>query len=300
MQLTQILINYRTLHNLTQSEVVERLSQDSVFANLDVNTYSRWERGSTTPNLTKIVKILCLLNEYQYIEDMVFTSLNDNRAEQIERIIDKRFSVQHPGLSTPFIGALAPEKTKKTTLTEEDIQRYTPIHARCFDEPLESNFRREQISNIELYEVFDVNDQIIGHFIFQIAPLSVCIPDLPRVLQQASRGFWYNVLKEDVMCLHILSEYSSSSEAFMYRNKIYKDVLLQRGVKIGLSKVYDLSIFQLLDKRDSWVFEKGPLFSKGIRWANKRYRWIKCLHRVDQLLSWELLWVWDMKNKKPH
>lgn len=277
--------------------MVECLAQDSLFANLDVNTYSRWERGSTAPSLTKTIKILYLLNLYDSIQEAMFASLDEKRIEKLEAMIDKRFSPQHPGLSTPFIDALEPRKTKITQLTQEDVQRYTLIHSRCFDEPLVSNFNTQNLQGIELCEMFDVNDQIIGHIIYQIAPLSIAIPNFSVVQEQASRGFWYNTLQEDSLCLDIISEYSSSTEAFMYGHKIHKDIFLRNRLTIGLTKMYDLSIVQAADKRDSFVFEKGPVFNKGIRWSNNRYRWIKALHRFDQILSWELFWGWDKNNQ---
>ncbi|MDV7105984.1 helix-turn-helix transcriptional regulator [Vibrio sp. TH_r3] len=298
MEFSQVLNDYRASQAMSQGDVVELLSKDSLFANLDVNTYSRWERGSTAPNLTKTVKILYLLNQQDAIQQAMFASLNQKRIEQLEAMIDKRFSPQHPGLSTPFIDALDPTKTKISRLTEQDVQRYSLIHSRCFDEPLASNFNTQNMQGIELCEMFDVNEQIIGHIIYQIVPLNVCLANYSDLLQQAPRGFWHNALQENSQCLHIMSEYSSSTEAFMYRHKIHKDIFLQNRLKIGLSKMYDLAIFQAADKRDSFVFEKGPAFAKGIRWSNGRYRWIKALHRLDQILPWELFWLWDKTNQK--
>lgn len=62
MQFNEYLKSCREKYNLTQEETVQELYNfDDIFKGLDVGTFSRWERGTTQPNIEKQISILKLL-----------------------------------------------------------------------------------------------------------------------------------------------------------------------------------------------------------------------------------------------
>ncbi|MBW8182330.1 XRE family transcriptional regulator [Shewanella nanhaiensis] len=59
MELFSLLLKIRNELNFTQAEMVEKLSlYHKVFANLDLITYSRWERGVSMPSSLRIIHLL--------------------------------------------------------------------------------------------------------------------------------------------------------------------------------------------------------------------------------------------------
>jgi len=72
------LLTCREENDITQEKLVQELySFDDSFAGLDINTYSRWERGVTQPSSSKQLLILKLFQNYSTDIFPCFLQLDD-------------------------------------------------------------------------------------------------------------------------------------------------------------------------------------------------------------------------------
>ncbi|GIU17661.1 helix-turn-helix domain-containing protein [Shewanella sp. MBTL60-007] len=88
MELFSLLSKIRNEYGLTQAEMVEKLSLfHKVFANLDLITYSRWERGVSMPSTLRIIQLLTFA-EYDVLSHLIELDLklSKTKVNQVRRI----------------------------------------------------------------------------------------------------------------------------------------------------------------------------------------------------------------------
>jgi len=82
LQFNNYLKSCRERYELTQEQLVQKLyNTHDVFEGLDVNTYSRWERGSTKPSMDKQIKIVSL---FSTLSNTVLSCFNTMQKEDVE------------------------------------------------------------------------------------------------------------------------------------------------------------------------------------------------------------------------
>ena len=87
MKFNKYLKSCREKYNLTQEELVQELYNfDDIFENLDINTYSRWERATTKPSSEKQISILKL---FQTKSGHILSCFEDMNKENVENELCK-------------------------------------------------------------------------------------------------------------------------------------------------------------------------------------------------------------------
>lgn len=96
MELFSLLSQIRTELECTQAEMVEKLSlHHKVFANLDLITYSRWERGVSMPSTLRIIHLL-FFAQYDVLEYLVKLELklSKTKINQMRRVVAHAYDQQ--------------------------------------------------------------------------------------------------------------------------------------------------------------------------------------------------------------
>lgn len=133
MELFSLLSKIRNEYGLTQAEMVEKLSLfHKVFANLDLITYSRWERGVSMPSTLRIIQLLTFA-EYDVLSHLIELELklSKTKINQLRRIetlaCEQQDLIQHsyyPVIDTNF-------KKYTTTTPLTDLRKLTLICESC-------------------------------------------------------------------------------------------------------------------------------------------------------------------------
>lgn len=145
MELFSLLLKIRSEYSLTQAEMVEKLSLfHKVFANLDLITYSRWERGISMPSTLRIIQLLTFA-EYDVLSHLIELDLklSKTKVNQLRRIEALAFDQQdliqtsyYPVTDTRFhkytestpltdlrkLALICESSAKFFNLTERDVQ----------------------------------------------------------------------------------------------------------------------------------------------------------------------------------
>ncbi|ABZ77351.1 hypothetical protein Shal_2798 [Shewanella halifaxensis HAW-EB4] len=145
MELFSLLLKSRNEYGLTQAEMVEKLSlYHKVFVNLDLITYSRWERGVSMPSTLRIIQLLTFA-EYDVLSYLIELDLklSKTKVNQLRRIEALAFDQQdliqtsyYPVTDTRFykytasmpltdlrkLALICESSAKFFNLTERDVQ----------------------------------------------------------------------------------------------------------------------------------------------------------------------------------
>ncbi|QFU21995.1 XRE family transcriptional regulator [Shewanella eurypsychrophilus] len=137
MELFSLLLKIRTELESTQAEMVEKLSlHHEVFANLDLITYSRWERGVSMPSTLRIIHLLSFA-QYDVIRYLVKLDLklSKTKINQMRRIEAHAYD-QHDliqGAFYPIPDASFKHHSGSEPLTDMDkLQRICDSSGRFF------------------------------------------------------------------------------------------------------------------------------------------------------------------------
>ncbi|AQS37091.1 hypothetical protein Sps_01931 [Shewanella psychrophila] len=137
MELFSLLLKIRTEIECTQAEMVEKLSlHHKVFANLDLITYSRWERGVSMPSTLRIIHLLSFA-QYDVIRYLVKLDLklSKTKINQMRRIVAHAYD-QHDliqGAFYPIPDASFKHHCGSEPLTDMDkLQRICDSSGRFF------------------------------------------------------------------------------------------------------------------------------------------------------------------------
>jgi len=128
MELFSLLLKLRTELECTQAEMVEKLSlHHKVFANLDLITYSRWERGVSMPSTLRIIHLLSFA-QYDVLDYLVKLELklSKTKVNQMRRVEAHAYDQQDviQGAFYPIPDAIFKSYCGEAPLTDMDkLQR---------------------------------------------------------------------------------------------------------------------------------------------------------------------------------
>ncbi|MDP2492309.1 helix-turn-helix transcriptional regulator [Vibrio splendidus] len=279
---SQYLQDFRKRTNLTQQEVLEHLiSSDYSFSKLDLTTFSRWERGITTPKLSKQLLAARVLGSDIAILIDPEADVPDKKQHMFD-LVKNRVLSPYQANTHNFI------TRHYSSLNDEPgiCRQLITFH---FDY-LEMNMKVDMLqeSNLELQAFLNSSGSLIGHllygFITSDTPSSVLNP------AKLSECLFIETseLPETPLNLYVVSAYSSLSTPRMALILMILDALRQHPeVKYLYVNCHDQEGYTLYDANaDCEIITKGrDLPFGGVKVYGKHYQYIQLKINAESILA---------------
>ncbi|RYU68409.1 XRE family transcriptional regulator [Aliivibrio finisterrensis] len=267
---------------LTQQEVLELLiASDSTFAKLDLTTFSRWERGVTTPKLTKQLLITRTLGG-----DIAMLINPD-----VKRSTNKQNLIHYFNRKT--LDPYSKNPNTFTThhydsLTEEFklCQQLEVFHSDYLGMDIESETLRK--SNLLLNSFVDQSEVMIGHFLYGFVPTDTKSTQLNPNKLSGCLFINPNELSTVPISMYIISSYSSLSAPRMMSILMILDALRQNTeIKSLYVNCHDQDSYNLYSANTEFdIITKGPpLPYGGIKVFGKHYRYVQLKIKAENILA---------------
>lgn len=278
---SQYLQEIRKHSNLTQREMLNHLfSSDPSFSKLDLTTLSRWERGITTPKLSKQLLIARI---FGYDIAPLITSKSDvqNKNQHVFDLIARRLLNPYIGGKRNFITRHYDSLDNEPGLCEQLINFHSDYLA------MEMKVDAFQKRNLKLHAFLDSSDSFIGHILY--AFITTDTPDNMLQPTQLSECPLIEIgeLPETPLNLYIVSAYSSLATPRMILILMILDALRQHPeVKYLYVNCHEQEGYTLYTSVDYEIIAKGrELPFGGVKVYGKYYQYIRLKVRADDILS---------------
>lgn len=274
-----MLLSIRNIQEFTQQGMVERLvSAHQAFDKLDLTTYSRWERGVTTPKLAKQillarvfdVDVSGIINEQ--IKSCVYSS----------EILDNYFNQ----MLTPYSTVIDQLRVRKYVGIHKDnalLDSLGSFHA----EYLGINFAPEVLNdpNLICEAYFDDGGRLLGHFLYGFIDRGCCNESLKVDTTECA----FADQLSDNTSLYVVSCFGSLP---VCRMSLVVSILnlLKNNPRCHslLINNHDQTGFNLLNvpSMTPEIRNKGAVVANGgIKFGSKRYRFIQVEVDAQRVLA---------------
>ncbi|AQW61542.1 helix-turn-helix domain-containing protein [Vibrio owensii] len=290
----QLLKDIRKIFKYTQKDLAAKLSLESEeFSQIDLVTISRWERGTTTPNNAKALRVIrCLTNDVRPFLSLLTHDLVPSKS--LDEFIQLRYGTNVIQLTLAAFGLQVP--TDKNEIFHDEIIKKVndPVLIKIFDYHSLFDQDRLDLINIDLYLYHEERklhgyrfyeasqpDVIIGSTIsFILSTESIeneirlkgCDIDLKKSVKYKDSGRF---------SLYMASVMITSGEVFKY-NWIQQLQFLSTHSNIEslyVSVVTETVVPFLLSIGFEVVATKNPVKVGGIKIGRRRYE--RCLMKID-------------------
>ncbi|MEZ9292452.1 helix-turn-helix transcriptional regulator [Vibrio lentus] len=279
---SQYLQDFRKRTNLTQQEVLEHLiSSDSSFSKLDLTTFSRWERGITTPKLSKqLLAARVLGSDIATLIDPE-TDAPDKKKHLFDLVKNRTLSPYQANTQN-FV-----TRHYSSLINEPEICRnLITFHS----DYLAMNMKADilQKSNLQLQAFLDSSGSLIGHLLygFNTSDTPTKLLD-PENLSECPFIETIELLNTPLN-LYIVSSYSSLSAPRMALILMILDALRQHPeVKYLYVNCHDQEGYSLYEANaDCEIIAKGRhLPFGGVKVYGKHYRYIQLKINAESILA---------------
>lgn len=276
----------RKTRGLTQQKMLELLIEsDPALSGLDLTTYSRWERGVTTPKLSKQLLITRVMgSDVALLIDPEVKAPNNERSN-FEKIRTRTFN-PYKSNSNKF----TLRRVESLTCEPELCEKLKAFHADYLGMNVSlSDFQQR---NLMLEAFFDDSSNLVGHLLYGYLDTSQlfcqCVPDklsecrfvLPQDHQSTN------------LTMYIISAYSSLAIPRMIiiltildilrRNTKIKDLQVNCHDQEGYCLYESLSECELISKGETLPFG-------GVKMYGKHFRYVKIKANVESILASRVL-----------
>lgn len=279
---SQKLKTYRTSYNLTQRQVVAKLSIDEAFASLTILSYHRWEAGKTSPSIKKQAKVWFLLNEkcnLRQLGESYKHGLPDLKRALTERWERRRFGVDNlyddptaQDLTFQKIDLLAnvPKQAFKAhnsiySTTDDDINDYKHLINTSSYSSILLAYRNSAIAGQMALQVTSV-DRLTHHLHHLDQVKNTTINNL------VSQGL---SLDEDIIFLSSL--HCSQMQVYIYFINTFIEEILQLEIipRITYLRVYsDIQNRLITALLEPSLIDTGGQEFARVKHGNKAYNWV--------------------------
>ena len=292
----QILKEIRKKNNLTQKDMAALLANCSEeFGQLDLVTISRWERGVTSPNDVKAVRILRCLKEDLRPFLYFLSSHQSESADALDDFIYKRFYSKLLEATMAAFDLDTPENKKRIKHDKAFASVNDPIIYKIRDYHRKFNHERLDLMNLDLYLYQeekkllgyryyyddDPDKSIIGHSIF----LFFEIEEIEEQIR--SKGYYIDLKKstkykkDKSLSMFLTSAIITSEAVFKYHWKKNLEFL---ATHTNITHLYANIMIEPLEEFTSKLgFEvvatKNLVERGGIKIGKRRYE--RCLVKID-------------------
>lgn len=274
--------DYRDSHNYSQEEMVDLLASfDQSLENLDRVTYSRWERGISSPSLDRKFIILKELYLFETLEIEVKKENQKNIQDQ-EKLLDGRFAVSSLGVDNVYVNDETILFIKTKNLTKNEYAFFLKYGRRVLDHELmfdeSKDFNSKAIENV-FFSYYNVTGLLLGHAFFHIINSNY----LAELIPEFDNDVYF---KADDMVLFIGSSFASTRNAILTTNHLTKDLLLKyKNIKYIYVRIFNSSLFELHSLQGAKVIDKSEECEVGISYKKKKYKWIGVIISFDDFLK---------------
>lgn len=272
----------RSNRGLTQQQVIDYLSEnDTSFRSLDITTYSRWERGVTTPKISKQILVARIYKDD--IKVLIDDKLSFKDAEEI-------FLKEYIGpTQDPY--QLGKERV---TLYEGffPIDKKTSSNIISFHKnflQLDVNDNLFKNHNVAFSKAETITGHLCGHLLYTFIPINYPDELLDLELQKSNNVFKkLDKRQTQGLSLFFISDYSPIPEfrlaIFLHTVELLKENI---DIKYFITNCYHEEILQLYDQFTEYeVISKGkPVRKGGVKLFGKRYSYVRLKFKTENYLS---------------
>lgn len=279
---SQYLQDFRKRTNLTQQEVLDHLiSSDSSFSKLDLTTFSRWERGITTPKLSKQLLAARILGSDIAILVDPKSEVPDKKQHMFDLVKDR---VHSPYL--PNTHNFVTRRYNSLNNEPEICRQLTTFHSDYL--AMDIKIDTLQKSNLKLQAFLDSSGSLIGHLLYG-AIASDTPADLLNPTKLSECPFTEKCeLSDTPLNLYIVSAYCALSTPRMVLILMILDILRQHPETKYLYVIcHDQEGYTLYDANaDCEIIAKGrDLPFGGVKVYGKHYRYIQLKIHAESILA---------------
>lgn len=274
------LLEIRIAAGLTQQAFIDKLvDYDETFFKLDLTTFSRWERGITTPPLTKQILIFrCLgLNI-----DKLIVDIEKEFIPKLSHILMRRID--------PY--SVSPQKTSLNLIS--NIRELHEIKVRIHQfhiDYLKLNIDLEKLhqnKNISTISISDPFKHLIGHILYGYIEANLSCSDISLSnVEQLSFINEHDINRKKTI-FYIISSYSATSGARIETlSKIITTIKNNPNLKsfcitVQYQEVFDF--FSSICKLE--IVSKGESIKfGGVKIYNKNYRFVQVYIKSENILA---------------
>ncbi|MGL4829538.1 MAG: helix-turn-helix domain-containing protein [Vibrio sp.] len=276
------LMAYRKKNGLSQEEMVEQLADmDASLESLDRVTYSRWERGITSPSMHRKYIILKRL----YLYDALFSELaesNKSKVAEQQDIVNKRFASSSLATDHFYHSNNEVKYVLTSSLEYDEFEFFSLYGKQVFDHELSYeaslNFEEGCLLNA-FYSFYNELGVLSGHAFFHILDiehLSLLVPEL------SDDKRFVGVEK----ILFVGSSFTASKNMFLAASYLLKNVLLEYpDIEYIYARAFNESIFKFYQVQSAMVVDRSESTESGIAYKNKQYKWIGVMIPIDDFFK---------------
>ncbi|MEZ8737271.1 helix-turn-helix transcriptional regulator [Vibrio sp. 10N.222.54.B12] len=288
MRLTfsQFLEYVRADKKLTQQEMVDLLSSsDADFSKLDLTTFSRWERGVTSPKLSKQLLIARLMDEdvLKLIDPDVEGKIKNKRHfEKMTNRILQPYSTAPETFSHYYHGSLA----KQHSLCEQLVGFHQNYMGICVDAG------DIQQSKMGLNTFSDSSSMLVGHLLYGFVPIEQQASSLNP--NQLSACPFVDIEKsmEQPVDLYVISTFGTLPTPRMVSIMFMLDILCQNTrIKNLVLNCHDQEAYALFEAgTDYELVSKGnEIPFGGVKVFGKNYQYAQIRIKSESILASKLI-----------
>ena len=283
---SQFLEYVRTNRDLTQQEMVDLLSSsDADFSKLDLTTFSRWERGITTPKLSKQLLVARAMDE-----DVVKLIDPDVKAkEKNKRHFDKMTNRNlHPYSTTPktfshyYHGSLA----KQHSLCEQLVGFHQDYMGICVDAG------DIQLSKMVLNTFSDSSSMLVGHLLYGFVPIEQEASSLDPNQLSACPFLDQEKSMVQPVDLYVISTFGSLPNPRMASIIFMLDILCQNNhIKNLVLNCHDQEAYALFEtSTECELVSKGnEVPFGGVKVFGKSYKYAQIRIKSESILALKVI-----------
>ncbi|RIH73700.1 transcriptional regulator [Vibrio splendidus] len=279
---SQFLEYIRTNRELTQQEMVDFLSSSEAdLAKLDLTTFSRWERGITSPKLSKQLLVARTLDEDVLKLIDPDTKAKEKNKRHFEKVTNR---ILHPYSTTPktllhyYHGSLV----KQHRLCEQLVGFHQDFMGICVD-------AADLVqSNMVLNTFTDSSGMLVGHLLYGFVPIDLQASSLnPNQLSACPFVDQEKSIKQPVD-MYVISTFGSLPTPRMTSIMFMIDILCQNThIKNVVLNCHDNDAYTLFEtSTDCELVSKGnEIPFGGVKVFGKNYKYAQIRMKSENILA---------------
>lgn len=283
------LSSIRTDAGLTQQKLLDRLiDYDTAFERLDLNTLSRWERGVTTPPITKQILIVrCLGLSVDDLPSNLLPNENENENEKLEYSLLRTVD--------PYSTSQNDVVLKKI----EDVNEFRKIEVQI--NQFHKDYLSLDINSSKLYEqnnatfvsISDIyHKSLLGHFLYGFLPETALKENIKVKHIENIKFHSISEVENTKSILYVVSAYSSRSEPRVKTlESIIKMIAKHKNIKgfcITIQYQEVLDFFNDITKFTIISIGKKIKFG-GVKVYKNNAKYVQIYIKSEELLSSEFI-----------
>lgn len=281
----QFLECVRRDRNLTQQDMVDLLSSSEDFSKLDLTTFSRWERGITSPKLSKQLLVARMMNEDAAHLIDPETKVKEKNKRHFE-IMTNRILNPYTTVCGSFFHCCHDSLIEQHSLCQQLSGFHQNYMGISVDTPA------IQQSKMILNAFTDSSDMLVGHLLYGFLPVGLDSLSInPNQLLNCPFVDTKNNTKQPVD-MYVISTFGSLPIPRMVSILFMLDILRRNNqIKHLILNCHDQDAFTLLENIvDCELVSKGDeILFGGIKVFGKHYRYVQVKVKAESFLAGKVI-----------